>query len=961
MRGTNDTSAIVRACRFNRAIWTVLLALLACCWTTPAAAWSEGQDLIGELGYNPGGAFITHGEYVMNVGNVHINITNWGLIGSAFSNPSTFSDAPSCQWPAGSGDEYLWSSGLWVGGVVLGERLVSTGGRGSEFLPLEEIEATIYESVEAKLLRPSGNADASGRRHPMPQPNDDDDEDEDGNPLIDEEILNGLDDDDDGMVDEDYAQVGNQMFVLTNYDNTALAREQFADHTPLNLEVVQATYQWENDQVDDFVGFEYKITNIGVTTIERVYIGFYSDSDIGSREGDSIADDDMAGSYRGLVRASDGSFVPVEVGYMYDGAESGRLDGYFGIVFLGHDVDPTGNSAPVNVGLRTFQSFQGQQAFEQGGDPQNDDERYQLLSAAPEEWDGPTLPGKQADFRFLVSAGPFRTLEPDEDLEFQVGMVVGSGRAGLLAHCAEAAQTWFGIWEDQISAVVTHGTNDENPDGEMNPGQYGRETILCIDDFDPDLYEAIKPDFGDTSCVTPDMLLGARPIDDGDRFTWDGKTCAMFNMDNCFECERQLGRECFPFDFDADNDAGWQCNRGDDATTLVGCTGIGGLDTQIHWIVGMAPPPPGLRLHASDSRVHIFWDDLSERSPDLRLQEIDFESYNVWRADNWDRPYGSSVANGPESTLWQKIAEYDVVNSFVNVREENGLTVRDTIPLGANTGLEDITYIPRVLDLAENPQYTGLADSMAVVVQRDPDGEWGDKELPYLFNSAGDLLQTFRPLEDWAYNTNEAVLDTFYSVAARAENLPAVEGKIPVRYYEYVDRGIHNGFLYFYSVTAKDHELLPATNIHNIDPDTPVGDGLLGDPSASFSNTTPGTEAQTAEERDRYGTNIYVFPNPATRDALDEYQQMFPTGDDPTGVRVTFTNLPEARNTVKIYTASGDLVETINHDGTTGIGHTSWNLMSRNGQEIVSGIYLYSVQSDDDRFEDFVGKFVVVR
>jgi len=35
--------------------------------------------------------------------------------------------------------------------------------------------------------------------------------------------------------------------------------------------------------------------------------------------------------------------------------------------------------------------------------------------------------------------------------------------------------------------------------------------------------------------------------------------------------------------------------------------------------------------------------------------------------------------------------------------------------------------------------------------------------------------------------------------------------------------------------------------------------------------------------------------------------------------------------------------------------------MSRNGQEIVSGVYLYTVQSDDSRFEDFVGKFVVVR
>jgi hypothetical protein len=35
--------------------------------------------------------------------------------------------------------------------------------------------------------------------------------------------------------------------------------------------------------------------------------------------------------------------------------------------------------------------------------------------------------------------------------------------------------------------------------------------------------------------------------------------------------------------------------------------------------------------------------------------------------------------------------------------------------------------------------------------------------------------------------------------------------------------------------------------------------------------------------------------------------------------------------------------------------------MSRNGQEVVSGVYLYSVQTDDPRFADFVGKFVVIR
>ena len=78
-------------------------------------------------------------------------------------------------------------------------------------------------------------------------------------------------------------------------------------------------------------------------------------------------------------------------------------------------------------------------------------------------------------------------------------------------------------------------------------------------------------------------------------------------------------------------------------------------------------------------------------------------------------------------------------------------------------------------------------------------------------------------------------------------------------------------------------------------------------------------------------------------------------------MRVTFTNLPMASNTIKIYTVSGDLVQTLEHNGLGGSGHYSWNLMSRSGQEIVSGVYLYTVESDDDSFEDFVGKFVVVR
>ncbi len=939
--------------------WAGLLLLVLMVGSAATAAARSNLPDPGAYGMGPNGVFEQNGDFVMNVGEVQINITNWGLIGSTPSFNAPWSDAPSCQWPAGSGNEYLWSAGLWVGGVVLGERLVTTGGWGSEFYPAQnDVAATIYEAVGGNLLRPAGNAEAGGVRAPSPGPDDDDDG------RIDEEILDGYDDDGDGLIDEDFGQVGNQMMVTTMYDNTAQVQEARPEHKPLNLRVVQSSYQWENDQVDDFVGFEYKITNVGVADIEKVYIGFFADSDIGPR-GLPTADDDAAGSWRGAVRASDGSFVPVEVGYMYDVAENDPVDGYFGIVFLGHDVDPTGRRAPTRVGMRTFQKFQGQAAFDQGGDPTNDDERYQLLGAEAADWDGNTLTNKEADFRFLVSAGPFEILEPDQTLQFQVAMVVGpglgssAGGEGLLANCAEAALTWYGIYVNDIPNQVSNEGG-----AEIITGHLGRETMLCKDDFDITAWENFAPDFMDTSCVNAEWLIGQQltaedefdfttELEDG---TLETKTCAMFNMDNCFECTRQSGHLCGPEDFEGATPT-WKCND-PNAESFSGCTGVNGEETQIHWLVGMAPPPPlGLRLWPTDGQVHVFWDDNSENVKDIRLQQIDFESYRIWRADNWDRPFGSSVVNGPEGDLWKLIAEYDKINSFVSYRNvDTGtgvFTYYDTIPLGMNTGLEPIKYTPRCLS---NPAYEGLAEAMQVIVDADHNNDL--RERPDIRLSDGTIDPDYRGLVYW--ENSPAVLDTFFWVASREEDrVRRIQPKRSVQFYEYVDPDVHNGFLYFYSVTASDHELLPGENEFDID--LPTGPGLVGDPGSSFTHTTPGTMAQTAEERAREGANIYVFPNPATREALHEFQELNANGDDPTGVRVDFTNLPMAHNTIKIFTAAGDLVQTIDHDGTNGVGHQSWNLMSRNGQEIVSGIYLFAVQSDDDRFDDFIGKFVVIR
>ena len=72
-----------------------------------------------------------------------------------------------------------------------------------------------------------------------------------------------------------------------------------------------------------------------------------------------------------------------------------------------------------------------------------------------------------------------------------------------------------------------------------------------------------------------------------------------------------------------------------------------------------------------------------------------------------------------------------------------------------------------------------------------------------------------------------------------------------------------------------------------------------------------------------------------------------------------FTNLPY-KCTIRIFTIDGDLVRVINHDRQPGDPesmHNTWDLITRNTQAAVSGIYFYSVESF---LGNQVGKFVLI-
>lgn len=370
--------------------------------------------------------YVVDGSFSHDVGQLHLNITNWGLIGSQYTMDTSYSSAPSARWPGATGVNHLWCAGLWVAGVQLGERRCSTGSYQTEIRASETPEDTMY--------RLAWN-EANAARYPFPGA------DDDGDGLEDEDPFNGYDDDDDGLIDEDGAGIGDQHFRAQMNDiNTS-----FPDHEPLNIEVTQQTFQWAALEVADFVGFEYTIRNAGATSIEHVHIGMFSDFDVDDPEGGpEEGSDDQVGFASAIVEAYPGEFVEVAVGYVYEGLDR-TTSGFMGFVFLGHPTDPSGVEAPTSMGAQGFQRFAGNLPFDQGGDPTNDSERFELMSSG--EFDGDSI--HPNDYRTLVSVGPFASLGVGDELTVAMALVAGEDLDLMLRNAGRARLVYEGMAFDR--------------------------------------------------------------------------------------------------------------------------------------------------------------------------------------------------------------------------------------------------------------------------------------------------------------------------------------------------------------------------------------------------------------------------------------------------------------------------------------------------------------------------------
>jgi len=861
--------------------------------------------------------FRLDGKFVHNVGRLQLQITNFGETGNQ-NNPSR-TTVPSAEWPAGSGNDYLYAAGLWIGALdASGIPHVTTATYEREFspelfpqnvcvnLPIEQV-ADVRESYEGI---PGGNRIISASVNP----------DDDGDGLVDEDFLNGLDDDGDGQCDEDYAAIGQQMFACEYADDQPNTRQIFPEHVPLGVKVQQTSYAWATPGQNDFVGMDYKIINRSGRALRNVFVGIFADMDVGNRAIPGYFTDDEAALFDSTVQyvGPTGGFVNrrIQMGYMWDNpddparpqdAKGGDVPGYFGCMFLNHTTDPSGATAPKRVGITSYKFFSGSAPFAAGGDPENDAQRYLLMSDPTLNPDviGQVISTRPLDYRFIMATGPFRSILPDSSLTISVAWVMGLGRGpvagggSLVDNAIQAQQVFDGLYTDL--------------DGDALTGTCGKETCLrntvigsrfiyeipessfCKLRFHPDINTL--PQYAN---VTP----------------WDPNTDCQTQQEGKYVCQDVLGGTI--------QNGGAHCASADTLKLTItspvctyvdlDCdvnTGQGGREHLVNWVAAAPLPAPfyagqdgrgetsdflaNYKTHGDSARVSAWffpgdhkvtlkWNNFAEQVRDAQRGNLkEFLGYRIYRASGWNRPLGT---NAPSRDLWALVGEWRADPKGTSARPLSEL-IDPSVP---------------------------IVNISPVLVRWDPNRRVVRSDSSYV------------------------EIDTLFAVGR----------------YSYVDTHVLNGFPYFYSIVP----------ISTIPGETAGSDVTLqGNPSASNAQVVyPRGDSQNDQ------SHVFVVPNPYKGGA--EWD-LVPREEDPSGTKVTFMNLPRTKGTIHVYTLAGDLVKDLPFDGRppgdlqygkdpviSGQGSVPWNLISRNGQKIVSGIYLYSV---DTELGKEVGRFVIIR
>ena len=770
---------------------------------------------------------------VHDIGNVRMTLSNWGEGG----NPDGTPGYKGFEFPINSGNDFLFSSGVWIGAIVNGVQQVSTttdGDNGTnEFYPVHigavpssRVARSADWFVTSKNFetfsgfdyvkgskgadddgdwteadhRPNPNYD-DGRPTGRPSENydggkgligfNDDGDSANGLPRIDEEIVNGLDDDGDGKIDEDTGPTGD----ANGDDNCSYDPERHIDEDPAG--------DMSHDYVDnDFDGL--------VDMDDPDYDGDAvpgSDDD----DGDGLIDED------GVARGVQEYYCVYQ-----DDIEA---------QYVGSPNDP---HTPLKL------------------------EILQRSYSFPEAYAADFI---LMDFRIrsrnpLPLENVFVALFADPD-------VAAAGEGG------DAASADDYNFYDAANVMMIQGDDSTDGDG-FGPGYYAMRVVKT-----PAPLSELRVNFHNFGRIS-----GGDPEFDPAKYIMIESNAINPPSEALDDVRMLLG-------FGPDATSGFRLNPGQELAITMAYIAGADLPTtrrNAEWALRMflndfqgpsAPSTPDFALDVYADMVRIRWLPNSESSVDVISQRADFEGYIIERSTDQIR--------------WQTIASYDRVDR---------------------------------LDTLHTYPFPDFPDSLVVVV--DParrEFEWQN----YNLGMPGDSGRPGQVHRIWDTTAHDSVVD-FYSLE---------------------DTDLIPGHTYYYVVRAFDKGEVGAGILYS---------GRTGNVQTALvaRNATTGAPTDLS--------HVYVFPNPYKGShAGEEGGQVNPSkGLLEYPRKLYFMGLPPTTRSnecvIRIFSLGGDYLASLQH--TNGTEYDQWDMITQNGQEVVSGIYYYTVEYGSQQFID---KFVVIK
>ncbi len=414
-------------------------------------------------------------ERVTNASNVRLTVTNLGTFGNAFRGYRDGTGDPSGEYPAGSGIEHLFESGIWIGGLENGGNVrVSTsaydapqgyapGRAGFEFTAPPGSALDLRSSL---LDNPNFTPEAVSHQ---------------------DFVAN--------FTDENIVVPGTSIPIQSHLN-------------PMGIDVTMETYNWNYRFSDFFVIVNLTFKNNSQNFYDDIHIALWANTVVRNINITPAG----AGGAAFYSQGGNGFIDSLNMAYCYDATgDVGFTDSYIAQKFLGAEdkygfhhpaIDSSYNSVTGQLELDVDNTVHyNSWIFNNSSQalfffPQDDNQRYQKMMSGLNDnpcWDDPSgqacqqgagidiqdmlnASGNRSD---LVSVGPFRRFEPGDEINISFAFVLGSKKDDgnpnsantaeqkeILISNAEWAQTAYN-GEDVNFNGILDAEEDKDGDGEI--------------------------------------------------------------------------------------------------------------------------------------------------------------------------------------------------------------------------------------------------------------------------------------------------------------------------------------------------------------------------------------------------------------------------------------------------------------------------------------------------------------